>query len=118
MLINLTNHPLHKWDTEQQKLAESLYGELIDIPFPNVPPDADELYIDKLANEYLQQILEHKPEAVHVQGEFTFTYRIVSLLRKKGIKCLASTTNRLMTENPDGSRTYQFRFVRFREYID
>jgi len=117
MLINLTNHPLDKWDTAQQKLAEKIYGEIVDIPFPNIPPEADELYIENLAKKYLQKILEYKPQAVHVQGEFTFTYKVVSLIRQQNIKCLASTTERLMTENEDGSRTYNFKFVRFREYI-
>ena len=116
MLINLTNHPLHKWNEKQQKLAEEIYGEVVDIQFPNVPPGADEQDIARLADEYLQKILPLNPQAVHIQGEFTFTFRMVKVLTEKGIKCLASTTNRLMVENPDGSRTYQFKFVRFREY--
>ena len=116
MLINLTNHPLHKWDEKQQELAEKIYGEVVDIQFPNIPPDAGEDDIIRLADEYLQKILPQKPDAVHIQGEFTFTYRMVKILTEHGIKCIASTTNRIMHENPDGSRTYRFEFVRFREY--
>lgn len=116
MLINLTNHPLDKWDIHQQELAEKIYGKIVDIQFPNIPPDADEIFVENLANEYLLKILEYKPQAVHIQGEFTFTYKMVSLLREQNIKCIASTTERLMHENPDGSRTYKFKFVRFREY--
>ena len=116
MLINLTNHPLSQWTEEQQKLAEELYGEIVDIPFPNVPPEASEENIAQLADEYLNKILPLKPEAVHIQGEFTFTYRMVKILTEKNIKCIASTTNRIMKENADGSRTYNFEFVRFREY--
>ena len=33
MLINLTNHPLSKWD-EAQLQAAAQYGECVDIPFP------------------------------------------------------------------------------------
>jgi hypothetical protein len=116
MLINLTNHPLHKWDEKQQQKAEELYGEIKDIQFPNIPPDASEDDIAQLAEDYLQKILPLKPQAVHIQGEFTFTYRMVRLLAEHNISCIASTTNRIMHENPDGSRTYQFEFVRFREY--
>ncbi|MCF6242746.1 MAG: glycosyltransferase family 4 protein [Bacteroidales bacterium] len=116
MLINLTNHPLHKWDKAQQRLAEEIFGEIVDIQFPNISPDADEKHIEQLADKYLNKILSFKPDAVHIQGEFTFTFRMVSLLKQRGIKCIASITERLMNENPDGSRTYQFRFVRFREY--
>jgi len=41
---------------------------------------------------------------------------LINLLKEHNIRCFASTTNRLMTENDDGSRTYQFKFVQFRSY--
>ncbi len=116
MIINFTNHPLKKWDKNQQKIAKKEFDEIEDIKFPNIPPDADKKYISELANKYLKTILEKKPQAVHIQGEFTFTFKMVSLLQKNNIKCLASTTERIVNENPDGSRTYNFKFVRFREY--
>lgn len=49
-------------------------------------------------------------------GEMTFTYALVKRLKEAGIRCVASTTKRICTENADGSRTSQFNFVRFRDY--
>jgi NAD(P)H-flavin reductase len=117
MLINLTNHPSDKWPERQLMLAKKLYNEIYDLPFPNVPPEADEEDIKRLADDYLQKILPLNPQAVHIQGEFTFTYRMINLLKEHGIKCIASTTSRIVKENSDGSRTYHFEFVRFREYV-
>ncbi len=127
MLINLSNHPSDKWDIKQTS-ASLTFKHVEDIPFPNVPPDASEEDIARLADEYLEKCLllfqdyhetvgDGSEDAVHIQGEFTFTYRMVQLLKKHGITCIASTTNRIMHENPDGSRTYNFEFVRFREYV-
>ena len=120
MLINLTNHPWEKWDEAQKEQAKKYYGEVIDIPFPNIPPTASAYEVEELANKYFEKIVPYafdNLDAVHIQGEFTFTFRLVNILLSNNIKCIASTTERIMTENPDGTRTYKFRFVRFREYI-
>lgn len=37
MFINFTNHSSEKWSGEQRMAAER-YGEIVDIPFPSVPP--------------------------------------------------------------------------------
>ncbi len=126
MLINLSNHPQEKWDLKQTN-ASLYFTHTEDIPFPNISPEADADDIAELADEYLEKCLamfqdyhetagDDAEDAVHIQGEFTFTYRMVRLLKEHGIRCVASTTNRIVKENPDGSRTYQFEFVRFREY--
>ncbi len=39
------------------------------------------------------------------------------LLEKLGILCVASTTERIVTDNPDGSKTTVFMFVQFRPYF-
>lgn len=117
MLINLSNHNVKEWQEEQLRQGKELYGEIVDMPFPAIDPHGDEQYIKKLAKEYLIQILEKKPSAVHIQGEFTFTYCLVTLLKQNNIKCIASTTERVVKYNEDGSRTYYFKFVRFREYV-
>lgn len=117
MLINFTNHPLTQWSEEQKKAANELFGEIVDLPFPNIDPYGDEKYIDELAQQYLTKILEHRPQALHIQGEFTFTYRIIELLKTHNIPCYASTTHRIIEINDDGTRTYKFQFVRFRQYL-
>jgi len=49
-------------------------------------------------------------------GEMTLTYCIVRMLKEKGIRCIASTSERkALSEN--GLRLSEFSFVRFREYV-
>lgn len=123
MLINISNHPSAKWQPHQKNMAENSYGKIFDISFPDVPAEADSLYILSIAREYSQKIIalvdeysnESKPNAVHIQGEFTLTYRIVSLLKKSGVKCIASTSKRDISEE-NGKKVIHFNFVQFREY--
>ena len=119
MLINLTNHPQSIWP-EKQLAAASLYGGVMDLPFPNIAPDASENDILELAGKYLSEILSLHPDAVLVAGEFTFAFAITDALLAKGITVLAATSERVSVEtrNPDGTISKQnlFDFVAFREY--
>ena len=133
MFINFTNHISTAWSPEQIDAA-SQFGDIIDIPFPAVPPDASEEDIRILAIKSCREILwtlrdveENKEKTkseesnqsenvVHVMGEMTLTYAIVSRLKDKGITCVASTTKREVTTLPDGSKVSTFKFVRFRQY--
>lgn len=117
MFINLTNHPSYNWN-KKQKLAADKYGQINDLPFPEVMPNLGHQEIQLIADKYAQKIYEMANNAtvtVHVMGEMTFTYALVSRLKAEGITCVASTTERIVTEK-DGVKTSEFRFVRFREY--
>lgn len=115
-LINLTNHPYSQWG-ETQKEAAKIYGECIDIPFPIVDPEADAEDIVALADEFLHKITELGEDlTVHIMGEQTFCYSLISKLKKKGIPSIASATARDVTILPDGSKQVRFHFSRFREY--
>lgn len=122
MLINLSNHPSTRWNEKQMKAAITQYGNVQDIQFPNIPPAATSKEVQQMAKKYVQQIRElakqeaNQPFAAHVMGEMTFMYRVVKLLRRSGIKCVASTTERNTIENEDGSKTFLFNFVQFRAY--
>lgn len=119
MLINLSNHPSNKWPAEQLAKAAD-FGEIVDIPFPQVAPTGDMVYIRELANEYLNQILDlarDKEATVHLMGEMNFTYCMVELLRKHGIPCVASTTQRNVVESSEGQKVSVFQFVQFRPYF-
>jgi len=124
MLINLSNHPSEKWDKKQSTLALERYGTVLDIPFPPVDPEAGEEDIFKLAEEYFGRVTavfdecanEPKPNAVHIQGEFTFVFALVTMLLRSGIKCIASTTRRTVEQENNGRKTSVFEFVKFREY--
>ncbi len=121
MLINLSNHPISCWSQNQLAAAKELYVDVIDLPFPAVPPQSDEVSIADLAQEYQDRCLSTlhqfplQKNAVHVMGEMTLTYALVSLLLKDGVDCVASTTERIVT-GIQGKDVPEFRFVRFRRY--
>lgn len=121
MLINLSNHPKSNWSAEQTSAANKLYDEIIDLPFPQIDPYADEDYINLITDEYFnickEKLNNTKSEnsAVHLMGELNFTFTLVCKLLKAGIKCVSSTTERNSVEK-DGLKISNFKFVRFREY--
>ena len=121
MFINLTNHPSDRW-SEEQRSAALQYGQIVDIPFPQVPPEANEDYIARLADSLMLNVLTKRrqtnlePIVVHLAGEHTLVYALVSRLRHAGIRCVASTTQRVAEEDGSGVKISEFKFVRFREY--
>ncbi|MCF8342342.1 MAG: hypothetical protein K9I82_15310 [Chitinophagaceae bacterium] len=116
MLLNLSNHPSIHWNDLQLSTANQDYGEISDMPFPNIPPEMCYDDLMKLVNEYLHQIVALNPSAVHLMGELTFTYNLVTQLKVLGFPCIASTSSRFVTENGDGNKISYFNFVQFREY--
>ena len=113
MLLNLSNHPSASWSPAQLAAAG---GNVVDLVFPQVAPDGDEAYIESLANEYLDKILKmNNIETVHIMGEMTFCYKLITKLKAHNIRCLASTTKRETVEE-NGVKISKFNFVRFREY--
>lgn len=118
MLINLSNHPSDLWE-EKQLMAAEQFGEIVDIPFPQVGPEASHEDILALAEECVHAIEEKAQDAditVHVMGEMTLTYAIVSRLKEMGIRCFASTTERNTVVDENGVKTSVFVFTMFREY--
>lgn len=119
VFINISNHPSSLWGEKQRKEAEK-FGDITDIPFPAIPSDAPEKYIDEKVREYYEKITEYSPECVMCEGEFTFTYGLVTKLRDDGIKVVAACSEREVEEYTDTDGVSQkntiFKFVRFREY--
>lgn len=118
LFINLTNHPYNLWSQEQIDAA-SKFGEIVDIAFPVIAPDDSCNNIDTKVDYYTNLIKEQATYftvTVHVMGEMTFTYAVVSRLKQLGVKCLASTTERNTVIMPDGKKVSDFKFVQFREY--
>ena len=126
MLINISNHSFAKWSAAQKQAANQLFGEVRDLPFPAIDPQADLNSIITIAQEYVQKCqafiqrqatsIQHPETAIHIMGEMTFVYQFVKLATAAGLRCVASTTERTVTDHPDGSKTSEFRFVRFRKY--
>jgi hypothetical protein len=95
----------------------------MDLPFPQIDPEADACTVRLIAGLYMDRVkmvLSSFPKddnAVHLMGEFTFTHCLINLLKENGIKAVASTSERDVTVEKDGYKIVKFRFVRFREYI-
>lgn len=118
MLINLSNHSIKHWSKEQFHAA-SVYGELVDLPFPAVDPHGDEDYINRLTDEYLihiKSISGNDELVVHLMGEMNFCFALIQKLKAAGILALASCTDRNTFDLSDGKKEVHFRFVQFRQY--
>ena len=117
MLINLSNHPVDLWSSEQIAEARK-YGKIVDIEFPTINPSYDAEFIRMFALNCALMIVDKYGSdlTVHVMGEMTFTYNIVARLKAMGIRCVASTTERCTHLDPDGNKVSEFHFVQFREY--
>ncbi len=119
MLLNLSNHP-HRFWPEEQLRAASAFGNIMDLSFPPIDPHADENEISQLAEQYARKcikLLEHEEvKAAHIMGEMTFCFKVVSLLQKQNITCLASTSIRNVYLEENNEKRSRFEFVRFRAY--
>ena len=119
VFVNLSNHPSTDWG-EEQKSAASAFGEIVDIPFPSVPSSCNDKKMAKLVKKTVGAVVDVAYPAsevtVHVMGEMTLTYRLVSMLKARGIRCLASTTEREVSDLGDGEKVSLFHFISFREY--
>lgn len=117
--INFSNHPSGNW-SEKQLAAARKWGEIADLPFPNVEPDATKEQIEELAETMAAQIQAQNPAAVMCQGEFTLTFQVVTHLKAAGILTLSACSRRQVTEvrQADGTsrKVSVFEFVQFREY--
>lgn len=119
MLLNLSNHQSATWPEEQLQAAHQQYGDIKDMTFPDVKPEATQDDIEQLANDYLtkiQNIGSHEQVTVHIMGEMNFTFTLVSLLKANGYTCIASTTQRVVKELGDNQKLSEFHFVQFRKY--
>ena len=124
MLINLSNHPSARWCIKQTESAKRQFGYIVDLPFPSIDPKWTEQQVKILAKKFFSKVTLMLDEcasntyenAVHIQGEFTFVFALVSYLQQSKIKCIASTTTRIVEEN-ENKKTATFQFVQFRQYL-
>ena len=115
--INFSNHSSVKW-SERQLMAALQYGDVEEFPFPVVSPEMNTNAVHQLAEEYVEQLVKvfGMEVTVHIMGEMTFTFMVVTRLKELGIRCVASTTERKVTYDSDGVKQTEFQFVMFREY--
>ena len=120
MLINLTNHPSSAWQVKQCEQLSRKFGEIVDLPFPQIAPTATTNDLHKTATEYLQKIDEMQPDAVFLAGEFTFAFMMIDELLNRKMPVLISAAGRKTTEEKmdDGTikKTSKFDFTWYRYY--
>lgn len=121
MFLNITNHPSETWSSAQVAAAEKMGGEIVDLAFPDVPPDASSEEVLLLGKQLISGAVEKKPLAVLVQGEFTLAFLVVRELQSLGFPCYAATTRRHSESKrlEEGATRVvsQFEFVQFRRYL-
>ena len=134
IFINVSNHRIDTWTKEQLEEATILgNGNIVDIPFPYVHPEMNELQIEDMAIDLIETILNHidvdndRVAYIHIMGELGLTYKAVdSLFKIKyeediGVELLVihSTTSRDVHEFKEGNLTKKnvvFKFIQFRSY--
>ncbi len=118
VFINHSNHSSEKWPTGQKEAALA-YGEIVDLDFPMVKADCSEDDVRGMAKETFDKITAIHPAAVLCQGEYTYTYELVKMLKEAGITAIAACSERKVREELEGDVTRKisyFQFKRFREY--
>jgi len=121
MLLNLSNHSIENWSETQLNHSNNLFSCVQDFPFPQIDATASKKDVYNLARKYssiCKRMLSEssdKNNAVHIMGEHTFVFYLVTLLKKKNIKCIASTTSRNSKQNGK-EKLSVFSFISFREY--
>lgn len=117
--INISNHSSKSWSKEQLREAR-LFGEVIDLPFPDIDPLWDDEKTDALVQKYFEAVTAYEAPTAMVQGEFVFSYRLVSRLKEANIKTVAACSKRQSVETADENgittKTSQFVFEGFKEY--
>jgi hypothetical protein len=126
VLISISNHPVSQWPPEQLSAAGCIP---VHIPFPAVPPAADEEEVSEIAAECMEKVRKEMEKImsansagevpgsprIMVMGEFTLTYALIRRLAYEGYTPCAATTERCVIEQ-NGTKVSSFRFVRFRNY--
>lgn len=119
LLVNLSNHPYKDWSEDQKKAAEK-YGEIQDMAFPEIDPA---MKIDKIKKEIaaaqideIKNMCKERRVTVHIMGEMSYTFYVISQLKAFGIRCICSTSERDTEDLGGGEKKVSFHFKRFRDY--
>ena len=113
--INFSNHPSRLW-TQQQIEAALKFGDIKDIPFPEVNPYDTTEDIQILADHYVELIKKENPACVMCQGELCLSYNVIVKLKQNNIKTVAACNYRNIILGDNLTKTTIFEFIQFREY--
>lgn len=115
--INFSNLHTNKWQPDMLEKAMELSpdGQVVNMAFPMVDPTVSSDDVAQIADIQVEKIMEKDPEYVFCQGDFSLCFKIVELLKSRGIKAVTSC-NRRVISNQDGKTISGFQFVQFREF--
>jgi hypothetical protein len=121
VMVNFSNHPQTTWSGAQMEAARALGStEVLDVPFPEVDPEASLQDVQALAHKMAEAIAAHQPKRVFVAGEPTLAACVVKLLQPHGVLCYSTTSRREVVEHltADGEveKRSRFTFVGWRQW--
>jgi hypothetical protein len=140
LFFNLSNHPFVGWADDQKNAAQKFGGNnkgnntIVDVAFPNVPPTADRLQVERMAQDTYSDLCERVANyermggkvdtasggaAVMLAGEMSFCIAFADVVKKnnRGFRLftiLAACTERISKDLGDGKKEQQFIFRQFR----
>jgi hypothetical protein len=113
--VNISNHSSDRWSVEQREAALEFGSEIIDISFPNIPPNASEGDVHKLAKEFVDKVADFGIKlTIMCMGELSFVISFMSVAAGFNWDFVVATTERISIEE-DGVKKSVFKFVQFRE---
>ena len=117
VFINLSNQHTNKWPDDRIKAARDIAdgGQIVNIAFPILTPDASKEDVYEKASEVVKKVLTYSPDVVFCQGEFSTCFRIVELLKEAGVKVVTGCNERIIYKE-NGRDISGFKFIQFREY--
>ncbi|MDO4965766.1 MAG: hypothetical protein Q4E51_03580 [Lachnospiraceae bacterium] len=115
--VNFSRSHTNKWTDEMRDEALDLVndGELVNVAFPVVEPSATKEEVYKMADECVEKIMGNNPAVVYCLGDLSLLYRVVELLKAKGVKVVTACNERIVSKRDEG-KIAGFRFVQFREF--
>jgi len=118
IFINFSNLHTNKWPADRLAGVRDIIGdegEIVNLAFPLLSPSVSKEDVYEQAEISIEKIMSHNPDIVFCQGEFSLCFRIVELLKEKGIKTVTVCNERIISEE-NGRSISGFRFVQFREF--
>ena len=108
MLVNISNHPASKWSKEQHDIAAMLFGEVYDLPSPEIPPEWNGFEVCECIDDFINEHwnLFNPLNSILLAGELSFCIALYHRLQTYNIRCYVTTSQR--------NTFIRFRFVQFR----
>jgi hypothetical protein len=115
MFINISNHPSNEWSKEQLEAAGNV---VFDINLPNTNSHWNDKELRNCVTDMFDILVELTKRVViiHLMGETDFVAELaMKIYQETDWTVVHSTTEKIVVENEDGTKTSQSKFVQFKE---